>query len=170
MVYSMVVRKAGVLSYLYLTGDGHPDDDFYIKLPSPMFIYEMVTGKMLGVDDHVEGKIRDGEAKVFALSPSPTKELSVQAGKTTYSRGERVSLDFNLTTQDGKPGDRLIMIKYNAGKEGILPAIPRTLMLNNGKGQLQFLIPYNASLGKFELTAKDLTSGNGSNIWIEVSR
>lgn len=170
MVYSMVVRKAGVLSYLYLTGDGHPDDDFYIKLPSSMFIYEMVTGKMLGVDDHIEGKIRDGEAKVFALSPSPTKELSVKAGKTTYSRGERVSLDFILTTQDKKPGNRLIMIKWNADKAEFLPDIPRTLMLNNGKGQLQFLIPYNASLGKVELTANDLTSGNGSSIWIKISR
>lgn len=173
LVSSMVVRKKGKLTYLYILGDGNKtDDEFHIKLPKRMFVYDLLADKNLGPLNNIKGEIHYGEAKVFALSPSPVQLFKIMTDKKELSPGKWGKLDFELETKNGKPGDRLVMLSYNlrVKTDRHLPYIPRHVMLKNGKAAIRLFIPYNAKRGILELEAKDLTSGIKANIKLKIKK
>jgi hypothetical protein len=173
LICSMVLRRKGNLAYLFLTGDGNKnDDDFSIKLPKRMFVYDVLADKNLGELDHIKGKISYGEARLFALSPSRVQLLKILADKKVLSPGELACLNFELTTEDGNPGDCLVLLKHKSetGSCKYLPDIPRKVMLKNGKGTVVFKVPYNAQSGVLEIAAKDLSSGEKAVINLKIRK
>ena len=173
LICSMIVRKRGDLTYLYLTGDGNKtDDDFSIKLPKKMFVYDVLTDKTFGQLENIEGKIHYGEARLFALSQSPVRSFQIVSNKSNLYLGEWASLDLKLETMNGTPGDRLVMLKCTSQTKinGLLPDISRKVMLKNGKATVKFFVPHNVSLRLLRLTARDLTTGAKTNISFRIKK
>jgi hypothetical protein len=166
---SLGVRRKGDLSYLFLTGDGNPQEDtFALELPQPQHVYELLSDRNLGLRSRIEGRIRYGEAQVFALSPSPVAEFTAQVARKRYRPGDSVSLRFALTVRQGDPGDRLLRLEYRPAGAGKSPLVPRTMLLPGGRGVLNLVLPLNVAPGPAEVRAKDLTSGAECRAAFEV--
>jgi hypothetical protein len=159
-IASLGVRTRGELSYLYLTGDGnHRDSAFAIDLPGPRQVYDVLTGQHLGTLTRISGQVQYGDVRLYALSPTPITRFTAipSAGKATC--GERVTIRFTLQAQGGQVGDRLVTLELQGSRPGVLPPLPRTLMLPEGTGELVLHLPLNCTIGELHLTATDLTSG-----------
>ncbi len=169
LIASLVVRQLGNLTYLYLTGDrpGAPGR-FSIALPRKQYVYEMVSDKELGMLHTIEGTIAYGEARVFGLSPSPVLAFTAQAGGQQCHPGDKLQVRFNLSTGNGDAGDRVVRLEYRGPGEGNRPALPRTLILRGGRGELSTVLPLNCMPGTVWIRAKDLTSGKQCQAAIEV--
>ena len=116
----------------------------------------------------IRGRIEIGEARIYALSPSPVDSFVAELPKTHYRPGEHARVRFRLTTHDGAPGDRVVRLDYHADGEGIRPVMPRTLMLPAGNSELNMFIPLNAAAGKIWVTATDLSSGAECEYTLEI--
>jgi len=171
LICSTIVRTQGKLTYLFLTGDGNKTDNvFSVKLPEFKCVYDVLADKNLGTIDVINGNINYSEARLFALSPSPVRSFTLASNRTTIKPGEWCELRLDLTTEDGAPDNRLVMLKISPTRKGVLPFIPRKVMLNNGKATLKIMVPYNVELGQFNVTARDLTSGIKANVIMDLRR
>ena len=165
LICSMVVRQKGALSYLYLLGDGNKiDDGFSINLPGTPYVYDVLGDRDLGPLGRLDGQIQYGEARLFALSPSPCRALTLTSDRSNLAPGERTALELKLTTEDGKPGDRLVMLEHESRASAHLPDIPRAVLLKDGNATLRFFVPLNILADRLSLTARDLTSGVKAHI------
>jgi hypothetical protein len=166
---SLVVRQLGRVTYLYLTGDRPAEPGrFCIPLPGKLHVYEMVSGKDLGVLGTIQGAIAYGEARVFALSPSPIVRFSSQAGSSRYRLGEQVNVHLALTTGDGSAGDRVVRLEYRGPESASKPALPRTLILQGGQSEVKAVLPLNGATGRACIEARDLASGKQCQAAFEV--
>lgn len=169
LVASLVARQRGSLSYLYLTGDGNRRDSaFCVELPQPRYVYDVLEDAHLGLKQQIEGHIDYGEVALFALSPVHSRAFSIHTSKEPYRPGETLAVRFALTAEPKGPGDRLVRLTYWAEKPGPGPAIPGTLLLHGGVGELKAVLPLNCASGKAWISARDLTSGAQCRALFEV--
>ncbi|MBI4025678.1 MAG: beta-galactosidase [Verrucomicrobia bacterium] len=160
MIASLFARRMGNLTWLYVLGEGRERDRRYtIELPQQSHVYELTTGKNFGARATIEGQISYGEARVFALSPSPMTALKAGLSRKNYSPGDIVEISYTLTSQGGEVGDRIIRLEFNGPKEMRKPALPRSFRLPKGQAKLKFFLPLNTPGGAVELVATDLASG-----------
>ena len=157
-IASVGVRRRGDLTYLYVTGDQTKGEKpFHLDLPQSRHLYDMSGDEDLGFGRQIRGRIRYGEARVYALSPSAVASFTAHAERPDYRLGELALVSFTLTTEDGSPGDRLIRLDYSVPDNGIPPVLPRTLLLCGGRGELTMTLPLNGPVGTVRVRAKDLT-------------
>ncbi|MBI3920795.1 MAG: hypothetical protein HY318_05195, partial [Armatimonadetes bacterium] len=158
-VCSLVVRTRGDLTYLLLTGDGNPRASaFCIELPQERHVYDMLSDRSFGLRTRIEGEINYGEAKVFALSPSRVKEVSLLCDRARYRPGEAVNVSISVSTQNGDARDRVIALTLTP-RRGIMPVVPRCVVLNAGRIIFRIHVPLNMAKGSYTLTARDVCSG-----------
>ncbi|MBI2299299.1 MAG: hypothetical protein HYU66_10225 [Armatimonadetes bacterium] len=165
---SLAARRLGPVTYLYLTGDrpGGPAP-FSIALPGKRHVYELVSDKSLGVQSELRGTIAYGQARVFALSPVAVTTFTARAGSRSYRLGQQVRVRFSL---GAGAGDRVVRLDYRGSDKGARPAVPRTLVLKGGTGEVRIVLPLNAAPGPASIRAKDLASGRECAAAFEITK
>ena len=168
-IASVGVRSRGDLTYLYVTGDQTKGErPFHLALPQSRHLYNLSGDESLGLGREIRGRTRYGEARVYALSPSPVASFRAHAARPEYRLGERAVVLFTLTTEDGSPGDRLIRLDYGMPGNGVPPVLPRTLLLRGGRGELTVKFPLNGPVGTVQVRARDLTFGSSAEARFDV--
>jgi hypothetical protein len=162
---SLVARKLGDITYLFVTGDSESKSQFTIDLPKATNVYEITEGNSLGHASKISDELSYGEARVYALAESVPEQLKASADNSSYKPGNFVTLNFDCGKNSG---GRLIKIDTVGRKDAIVPAIPDIARLQNGKGKVSFKIPLNSKKGIIQLKVTDIASGRKAAISLKV--
>ncbi len=159
-IVSLGVRRRGEIEYLFLVADGNrTDTNFVVELPGPKYVYDVLAGKFIGMISEISGQVNYGDVFLYALSSSPVSSFTANASKKNVRAGEKATVRFKLSVKEGKSGDRIIILEASNQRQGILPYIPRTLLLKDGEGELDIYFPLNGVSEKLIINATDISSG-----------
>jgi len=163
---SLVARKLGSITYLFVTGDADElKSQFTINLPETTNVYEITEGKSMGQVSQISDALSYGDARVYALAESVPEQLKASADHNSYRQGSFVTLNFDCGKNSG---DRMIKIDTIERSNIISPAIPHTVILKKGKGRVVFKIPLNFIKENIQLSVTDIASGLKAAISLKV--
>jgi hypothetical protein len=169
IVASLLARRLGNSTWLYVLGEGEGKRRFGIGLPQPQYVYEMTTNRNLGLLSSLQDELRYGEARVFALSPAPPGTLVTDPGRATSQPGETVRVNCTLAGPTKATGQRLFRVECTGPEGSLLPALPRLIRAPEGRADLSFFIPLNAAPGTLTVSVTDLASGGRGQSQISVT-
>jgi hypothetical protein len=158
-VASLLARRLDDVTWLYVLGEAQTRRRVEVRLPDPRQVYELTAARHLGLLPAVEAELRYGEARVFALSPRPPGTLALTPALATVRPGEIVRVDCTLAGSTGGRGAGLLRVECSNTQVGPLPSLPRLISASQGRAELAFFVPLNASAGQFELVVTDLATG-----------
>ncbi len=131
-----------------------------LRLPRPMYIYEMRTGRRSeGPTDNFTIGVRPWWANLLVLSERELNSPVLTASGNVAKRGKVFSLVATIPDAQGAHALKLRALSPD-GKNA--PWFSRSVMVENGTAKIDLPIAYNEQPGKWTLTATDLYTGESA--------
>ena len=126
--------------------------------PAKGHVYNLRTGKYLGVTDKVTCAVPNADAVVFGVYPSKVDALEVNMPEKIKA-GSDLTAKIALKTTGGKAGKRVYHIEVINPEGKARFFMKRNIVSENGKGEFIFRMAANDLPGKWILKVTDVLTG-----------
>ncbi len=137
-----------------------------VTLPEPMHVYDLRAGKHLGNVKQFETTLRWGRASFFMALPYEIAAPSVTVSPRMPVPGEPATAEIELAVPP-RASEKLAVFVQAVAPDGSTPFWgQKVVLLDGGRGQVQFPTPYNPVVGRWKVKATELFSGkSGEASW-----
>lgn len=137
-----------------------------VTLPEAMHVYDLRAGKYRGKVKQIDTSLRWGRASFFMALPYEIATPSVNVAPRMPVPGEPANAEIELRVPAGA-SERLAVFVEVTAPDGSTPLWGRqVVLLEGGRGQVQFATPYNPIAGRWKVKATELFSGkSGEASW-----
>lgn len=138
-----------------------------ITLGETSHIYDSRDGRYFGEKDTLNETFPRGIAKVYALLPYKVEGVSIH-GKKEILAGSDAKFSFAIKAAESNIGTHVfhISVKDPDGKERLWYA--QNLVGNSGKAETTIPFAYNDPEGEWEITVKDVLTGETNSITVTL--
>jgi hypothetical protein len=141
-----------------------------VTFPSPRHVYDLRARKYLGSLTRLDTQLRWGRAGFFLASPYKIGAPKITLSSKTPGPGETLTATLSLGIPAGAKERHAVWVEV-ADPLGRKPFWgQQVVLLQGGKGQVQFPAAYNDAPGKWRVKATELFSGQSAEASWTIAR
>ncbi|MBA4386561.1 MAG: hypothetical protein C0404_01190 [Verrucomicrobia bacterium] len=130
-----------------------------VKFGKRGHVYELRTGRYLGVTDSVSGKLEHPEPLIYSVLPYKVDDVDIEAG-LEYRRGEKVRAVIRLHTRKKvKFADHVVRCRLYGPDTLERTAVRKNVVTRTGRAAFEFDLALNEMAGEWRIVARDVATG-----------
>ncbi len=130
-----------------------------LKFRKSGHVYELRSGRYLGLTDSVSGRLEHPEPLIYALLPYKVDALDLDA-KAEYARGERVRVRITLFTREKVAFVNHVLRCRLYGPDTLeRTSVRQNIVTKTGKATFAFDLAWNEMAGDWRTVVRDVATG-----------
>ncbi len=124
-----------------------------VKLPEPRYVYEMRTGRSIGLTDSFTTSVSPFMATLLAVSEAPLQVPTLAAVADAVARGGSLKLRIDIPRARG---GRALKVRATGPDGEEAPWFAQSIIVRGGRAEIDLPVAWNEAVGEWKVTATDL--------------
>ena len=136
-----------------------------VRLPGPMHVAQMGTGRRIGLTQHFTTGVRPWWATMFAVSARKLQAPVLQPADGVARRGSNFEIALSIPDAQGL---HAVKVRVEDPDGSAAPWFDRGVIVENGAARLIVPIAHNERAGSWRLTATDLYTDEAASVRFQI--